>query len=102
MNVEELIRQVEETGGTLALCGNRITYRLPPDAAPALLERLRAHREEVLAALRQQCRTPLRVACWHCKSTGYCDCTSCGAMKPGFVWAAGQCVACRARKVLVQ
>ena len=53
MNVQELIASVQGLGGELALHGERIHYRLPrtPDA-PRLVEELRAHREEVIAALR--------------------------------------------------
>ena len=55
MNVQELIASVQEIGGELALHGERIRYRLPhtPDA-PRLVEELRAHREEILAALRER------------------------------------------------
>ncbi len=42
------------------------------------------------------------IPCWHCQDTGECDCISCGVMKPGLLWVAGECVACKARKVPIQ
>ena len=55
MNVQELIASVQGLGGELALHGERIRYRLPhtPDA-PRLVEELRAHRQEIVAALRER------------------------------------------------
>lgn len=54
MTAEELIRQVEEVGGTLTLRGNRILYRLPKDETSILAE-LKAQRDEVVTVLRSQC-----------------------------------------------
>jgi len=55
MRTMELIAAVEGLGGELALHGERIRYRLPhtPDA-PRLVEEMRAHREEIIAALRER------------------------------------------------
>ncbi len=57
MNVQELIARVQGLCGELALHGERIRYRLPhtPDA-PRLVEELRAHREEIIAALESATR----------------------------------------------
>jgi hypothetical protein len=52
MTPSELIVMVQQQGGELALEGERIRYRLPASAAP-ILEELRAHREEVKAALQK-------------------------------------------------
>ena len=54
MIVEELIRKVEMMGGSLELRGNRIHYELPQSAA-AILDELRAYRDEVVAELRRRC-----------------------------------------------
>jgi len=55
VTAEELIREVEATGGSLSLRGDRIHYNLPAGAT-AILDKLRAHREEVLAELRRRHR----------------------------------------------
>ena len=57
MTVEELLRQVEQVGGSLALRGDRIVYRLPKDATPILAE-LKTHRDEVLMILKRRSSTP--------------------------------------------
>jgi hypothetical protein len=41
-------------------------------------------------------------ACWHCGGSGECNCSTCGVLKPSVVWAAGECVACKARRRRVQ
>lgn len=56
--VEQLVEQVEVAGGALALNGERIRCRLPEDAAH-LLEELRAHRNEVVALLRERNKIPV-------------------------------------------
>lgn len=56
MNAPELVRRIEEVGGTLSLNGDRIRYELPEDAAP-MIEVLRRHRTEVIQVLRE--REPL-------------------------------------------
>lgn len=50
-----MIASVQEIGGELDLRGERIHYRLPhtPDAS-RLVEELRAHRAEIIAALRER------------------------------------------------
>ena len=73
MSALGLIAEVERLGGELALRGERIRYRLPhtPDA-PRLVEELRAHREEVLAVLRERYRPQ------HCGSPNCAGCYSVG------------------------
>ena len=53
MSANELIAEVTRQGGALEIHGDRIRYRFPNGAARKLLEELRAHREELLEALRQ-------------------------------------------------
>jgi hypothetical protein len=40
--------------------------------------------------------------CWHCGGSGECGCSTCAVMKPAVIWAAGECVACKYRRVPVQ
>jgi len=54
VSADELIAEVERQGGSLEIHGDRIRYCLPSGPAPTLLEELRAHREELLEALRQK------------------------------------------------
>lgn len=54
MDVGLLIAEIERAGGKLALAGERIRYRLPQDLALRWLSELQAHRDEVLALLRQR------------------------------------------------
>jgi hypothetical protein len=67
---QELIASVRGIGGELELRGERIHFRLPgtPDA-PRLVEQLRTHREEVIAALRERagmapCGSPHCAGCY--------------------------------------
>ena len=53
MTAPELVRRIEEVGGTLSLNGDRIRYELPEDAAP-MIEVLRQYREEVIGVLRER------------------------------------------------
>jgi hypothetical protein len=65
---QEIIREVEAAGGILFLEGERICYELPPTAA-TLLNHLRAHREEIVDALKSRVSVPampagIRLAAW--------------------------------------
>jgi hypothetical protein len=67
---QELIASVHDIGGEIDLRGERIHFRLPrtPDA-PRLVEQLRTHREEVIAALRERagmapCGSPHCAGCY--------------------------------------
>src|SRR5262249_13741892 len=52
--VVELIRRVEQAGGTLTLDdGGRITYELPDEAVP-LLDQLRARKDDIRRVLRER------------------------------------------------
>jgi hypothetical protein len=53
MNATELVRQVEEVGGTLHLKGDRIRYELPEEAE-TLVPELRRLRNEVLVLLKKR------------------------------------------------
>jgi len=56
--VVELIRRVEQAGGTLTLDdGGRITYELPDEAVP-LLDQLRARKDDIRRALRERQAAP--------------------------------------------
>lgn len=70
--VEELLEQVEGLGGALTLDGERIRIRIPEDKAH-LLDKLRAHREEVVLLLRSREKIPsmpedVRLMRWEPKS----------------------------------
>ncbi len=56
MNAPEVVRRIEEVGGTLSLNGDRIRYELPEDAAP-MIEVLRQYRDEVFGVLRERRRS---------------------------------------------
>ena len=66
----QLIASVHEIGGEIDLRGERIHFRLPrTPEAPRLVEELRFHREEVLAALRERsalspCGSPHCAGCY--------------------------------------
>jgi len=100
----EILTELRERGVSVTVEGDILCLKprraldnrllaLVRDAKPAILEFLR--------------RPPLRstaapAPCWHCGGSGECNCSTCGMMKPSVVWAAGECVACKARKALVQ
>lgn len=54
MDADLLIAEIERAGGTLTLAGERIRYKLPHDFALRWLPELQAHRDELLALLRQR------------------------------------------------
>jgi hypothetical protein len=72
-SVLEIIRQIEQAGGRMALDGERVRYRLPagfqePEATVALL---RLHRAEVVRLLRERqnhnvakCGSPESAGCY--------------------------------------
>ncbi len=69
---EQLLEQVEGLGGALTLDGERIRVRIPEDEAH-LLDKLRAHRAEVVLLLRSREEIPLmpegvRLVRWEPKS----------------------------------
>lgn len=69
---EQLLEQVEGSGGALILDGERMRVRIPEDAA-YLLDELRAHRDEVVLLLRSREEIPLmpegvRLVRWEPKS----------------------------------
>ncbi|MBZ5689159.1 MAG: hypothetical protein LAP86_29490 [Acidobacteriia bacterium] len=68
MKAQEIIHEVEAAGGILFLDGEGICYELPPTAV-TLLPDLRAHREEIVNALRSRESLPdmpagIRLAAW--------------------------------------
>jgi hypothetical protein len=69
------------------------------EAKPAILEVLRRLPSNCATTPAQISET---VTCWHCSGSGECNCSTCGVMKPSVVWTAGECVACKSRKALVQ
>ena len=76
MTALELIAGVERIGGELSLRGERIHYRLPGETPAAdaarLLAELRAHKQELLAALSERAA--------HCGSP---NCAGCYEVSPG-------------------
>lgn len=69
---EQLLEEVEGLGGALTLDGERIRVRIPEDEAH-LLDKLRAHRAEVVLLLRSREEIPLmpegvRLVRWEPKS----------------------------------
>ena len=60
MKALEIIAEVEQRGGTLTLRGGKIRYRVPRSIAERITAELRAHREEVLAALQKRQDAPPR------------------------------------------
>jgi hypothetical protein len=62
----------------------------------ALLIRVREAKPAILEVLRKA------KTCWHCGGSGECNCSTCGVMKPSVVWAAGECVTCKARRTRLQ
>ena len=69
------------------------------DSKPAILEVLRKPASDCAAT---HVPTPAAANCWHCGGSGECNCSTCGVMKPSVVWAAGECVACRAKNSRAQ
>lgn len=53
MKAAELIEEVRDLGGELAIRGDRLRYKLPACIAPEIVERLRQCKSEIIAALRQ-------------------------------------------------
>jgi hypothetical protein len=56
-SAEQVIRNIEAVGGVLSIHGDRLRCRLPEQAS-AMLEALRAKRDEVLSILRQRGDAP--------------------------------------------
>lgn len=71
-SAEEVVESIEAAGGVLALHGESIHCRIPEGAA-GMLNDLRAHKEEVLVALRRREELPtmptgVRLLRWEPKS----------------------------------
>jgi hypothetical protein len=56
-SAEKVLESIEAAGGVLALNGESIHCRIPKDAA-GMLNDLRAHKKEVLVALRRREEPP--------------------------------------------
>jgi hypothetical protein len=69
------------------------------EVKPAILEVLRKLPPQVTAV---PSKTRAIAMCWHCGGSGECKCSTCGMIKPSTVWAAGECAACKPKKVRVQ
>jgi len=106
MTVTQILSELERRGVRLEAVGDRLRYR-PKDAVPAeMVEVLRAHKEELLQALREL-KVKARVrgqdaviqsteadVCFHCKGKKVCHCALCAIPAPRMRWADGQCRAC--------
>jgi len=92
-----ILDELQRRGVSVALDGNTLCLRPGRALDEALLARVREAKPAILEALR---KAPAK--CWHCNGSGECECATCGVMKPSVVWAAGECVACKARKAHVQ
>lgn len=53
MTPADVIRAVEQAGGSLEVRNGRLRYRLPAQMAPALVEELRRHKPDIIVALGQ-------------------------------------------------
>ena len=106
MTATQILSELERRGVRLESVGERLRYR-PKDAVPAeMVEVLRAHKAELLQALREL-KVKARVrgqdaviqsaeadVCFHCKGEKVCQCALCAVPAPRMQWAEGQCRAC--------
>ena len=106
MTATQILCELERRGVRLEAVGDRLRYR-PKDAVPAeMVEVLRAHKAELLQALRELkvkarirgkeeiAETASADVCFHCKGAKVCSCALCAVPAPQMRWAEGQCRAC--------
>jgi hypothetical protein len=58
MTANEILEQIESSGGAIALYGERLRYKLPATAA-SLLDALRNHRDAIVELLRERDSPPV-------------------------------------------
>ena len=92
----EILTELEGRGVSVTVEGDVLCLKPKRKLDDALLARVRDAKSAILEVLRG---TP---TCWHCSGSGECNCVSCGVMKPSVVWAAGECVVCKARNIRTQ
>lgn len=93
----ELLTELQRRGVSVAVDGDALCLKPRRALDDSLLARVREAKPAILKVLRSRSST-----CWHCDGTGQCECSTCGVMKPSVIWAAGRCMACRARKECLQ
>ena len=102
----EILSELCCRGVSVTVEGDILCLRPRRALDDGLLARVRDSKPAILEVLRQRAVTPAAIpaatTCWHCAGSGECNCSTCGVMKPSVVWAAGKCVACKARKPRVQ
>lgn len=92
----EILTELEGRGVIVTVEGDILCLKPKRALDDALLARVRDAKPAILEVLRKP------PACWHCSGSGQCTCVTCGVMKPSVVWAAGECVVCKARKTRTQ
>ena len=106
MTAIDIIQDLRRRGVELQAAGDRLRFRPAGAIPPDLLERLREHKAEIIAALETTTvRARVRGAdevvptanpeeCWHCHGLRICRCALCGQRSEGMVWKEAQCLAC--------
>ena len=110
IHAAEILTELRWRGVSIAVDGDTLCLRPRRALNDGLLARIREAKPAILEVLRQppssceanSARIPVAATCWHCGGSHECNCSTCGLMKPSVVWAAGECVACKPRKVRVQ
>lgn len=108
--VAEILTELQGRGVSVTVEGDILCLKPKRALDDALLARVRDSKPAILEVLRNSpssCKAtpaqiPATTTCWHCDGVGECNCSTCGVMKPSTVWAAGECVACKAKKARVQ
>lgn len=106
----EILSELDGRGVRVTVDGDILCLKPGHALDDALLARVREAKLAILEVLRNRAhncgttptRTLAKTTCWHCGGSGECNCTTCGIMKPSVVWAAGECLACKARNAHVQ
>jgi hypothetical protein len=106
----EILTELRWRGVSVTVEGDILCLRPKCALDDALLARVRDSKPAILEVLRNltlnHAATPAPIStiatCWHCGGSGECNCSTCGVMKPLVAWAAGECVACKARKTRAQ
>ena len=104
----EVLTELRGRGVSVTVDGDILCLKPRRALDDVLLARVRELKPAILEVLRKRssdsAAIPARISatCWHCSGSGECDCSTCGVMKPSFVWVVGECAACKGRKPRVQ
>jgi hypothetical protein len=108
--VAEILTELRGRGVSVTVEGDILCLKPRGALDDALLARVRDSKPAILEVLRKlpsnSVALPTQIqptaTCWHCGGSGECNCSACGVIKPSTAWAAGECVACKAKKTRLQ